>query len=310
MNEIKKILVLIESREQAQHLIVKSQTLAEAVGATVEVFTCCYSQSLSNSYLFDREAREHGKIGFIHGVERWLDELIEPLLEKNMNVSTDVYWDRHLEQGMMTKIERYQPDLVIKDCRYHHRLDQHLLGHVDWELIRHCPVPLMLVRPAAWSEAPIIVAAIDPIRSHEKTASLDMRILDNANHLCHWIGGRLNLFHCFQPLPTSVIFDDTVMFDYDQLRDKLRQTHLQAMEELLDQFGLPASGMEAHLSEGEAHQELPAYLTEASADIVVMGAVERGIIDRFFVGTTSEMALDHISCDLLIVKDRTAVEEE
>ncbi len=303
MNVIEKILVLIESKTQLDGLLVKAARLAHQSGARLELFYCCYSQSLSNSYLFDAEAREHGKLGFIHGVEKWLEEKAQPLLEQGLDVSTDVYWERHLEQGMMTKVQRYEPDMVIKDCRFHHRLDQQLFGHVDWELIRNCRMPLLLARSRDWQTLPRVVAAVDPIHNHEKTGLLDMEILRSAKQTCEWLSGELTLFHSFQPLPTSVIFDDTLLMDYEQFRNKLRSTHQQAMEDLMEQFGLPAETTVTHLAQGEPHQVLPDYLSESGADIVVMGAMERGVMDRFFVGSTSEMALDHIGCDVLIVKE-------
>jgi len=38
------------------------------------------------------------------------------------------------------------------------------------------------------------------------------------------------------------------------------------------------------------------------ADIVVMGAVSRSRLQRIFVGNTAERVLDHLPCDVLIVK--------
>ena len=304
MNLVEKILVLIESKEQAEPLVAKAKQLARASGAKLELFQCCYCQSLSSSYPFDSEAREHAKHGYLHGVEKWLDELVEQLLADNIEASLDVCWERHMERGMLTKIERYEPDLVLKDCRYHHRIDQHLFGHVDWELIRYSTAPLLLVRPAPWHQNICVVAAVDPIHSHEKTTTIDMSILKQAKQFSGWLQGSLKVFHSYQPLPMSVILDDTLVLDYDQFRSKLRRTHQQAMEVLLEQFGLGEESVDAHLVEGDTHAVLPEFLDGCSADIVVLGAVNRGALDRFFVGSTSEMALDHIHCDVLIVKDR------
>ncbi len=300
-----KILVLIESRDQATHLLEKTSILAAATGARVELFCCCYSLPLSSSYPFDPEARRHARQGFLHGAEKWLETQARQLEQQGIEVATDVCWERHAEQGMMTKIERYQPDMVVKDCRYHHRLDQHLLGHVDWELLRHCPVPLLLVRPQSWAGTASVIAAVDPIHSHDKPASVDMSILRMAGYCRRLLKGSLGVFHCFQPLPASVIFNDTLQLNYEQFREKLRQTHRQAMEDLLEQFGLPEEISALHLAEGEPWQQLPAWLREVGADIVVMGAIERGLSDRFFIGSTSEMALDHITCDVLVVRPPT-----
>jgi len=41
---------------------------------------------------------------------------------------------------------------------------------------------------------------------------------------------------------------------------------------------------------------------EVRADVLVMGAVARGALERLFVGSTAEAVLDKLSCDVLIVK--------
>ncbi|MCW8885737.1 MAG: universal stress protein [Motiliproteus sp.] len=303
MNLVEKILVLIESKEQVEPLLAKARHLATASEAKLELFYCCYSQSLSSKYLFDEEQKNHAKMGFMHGVEKWLEELVQQLLAEGIEASADVCWERHMERGMLTKIERYDPDLVLKDCRYHHRLDQHLFGHVDWELIRHAKVPLLLVRPSAWNQCPTIIAAVDPIHSHEKSTTIDMLILKRSKQICDWLQGKLKVFHSFQPLPMSVILDDTLVLDYERFRDKLRNTHQQALEVLLEQFGLAEGVVEAYLAEGDTHAVLPEFLDKNNADVVVLGAVNRSSLDRFFIGSTSEITLDHIHCDVLIVKD-------
>jgi universal stress protein E len=38
------------------------------------------------------------------------------------------------------------------------------------------------------------------------------------------------------------------------------------------------------------------------ADVIVMGAVARNRLKRIFIGATAERTLEHLPCDLLIVK--------
>jgi universal stress protein E len=39
-----------------------------------------------------------------------------------------------------------------------------------------------------------------------------------------------------------------------------------------------------------------------NADVVVMGAVARNRLKRIFIGATAERVLEHLPCDLLIIK--------
>jgi universal stress protein E len=58
----------------------------------------------------------------------------------------------------------------------------------------------------------------------------------------------------------------------------------------------------AHLVSGLTHEELPALAEKLDAAVVVMGAVARNRLKRLFIGSTAERTLDHLPCDLLIVK--------
>jgi len=58
----------------------------------------------------------------------------------------------------------------------------------------------------------------------------------------------------------------------------------------------------AHLIAGLTHEELPAIAEKVGADVVVMGAVARNRWKRLFIGATAERTLEHLPCDLLIVK--------
>ena len=46
----------------------------------------------------------------------------------------------------------------------------------------------------------------------------------------------------------------------------------------------------------------PQLAADVEADVVVMGAVSRNRWKRLFIGATAERTLEHLPCDLLIVK--------
>jgi universal stress protein E len=53
---------------------------------------------------------------------------------------------------------------------------------------------------------------------------------------------------------------------------------------------------------GSAVDLLSEEAERVRADIVVMGAVARSRLKRLFIGSTAERVLDHLPCDVLIVK--------
>lgn len=302
MNAIHKVLLLLDRQPPAPELLAKVVLLARKYGAKVELFECCYNRALVSSYLFDQEGAEKAKLGHLRGEEKRLQRVADQLTEAGVEVAIDIAWEVDSERGSLLKIERFRPDLVVKSCRYHHRLAAFLFGNLDWQMIRHCPVPLLLVRPQAWKSSPVVITALDPLQEKQHPIQLDDQVLRTGESLVGHIGGILHLFHSYQTLPSSVVFDDTVMLNYEQLRSQLAERHRQAMADLLNGHGLAQAEPTVHLAHGEVHLELPKYASEVAADLVVLGGMERSGTDRLFLGSTTEKVLDHIEADVLVIR--------
>jgi len=58
------------------------------------------------------------------------------------------------------------------------------------------------------------------------------------------------------------------------------------------------------VAQGEVAEALSTFARRSGTAIVVMGAVSRSAIMRWFIGNTAERTLDRLTCDALIVKPR------
>jgi universal stress protein E len=73
-----------------------------------------------------------------------------------------------------------------------------------------------------------------------------------------------------------------------------------AFETLVKPYAL--GSRRSHLRAGNASVELPAIAEEIGAGVVVMGAVSRSGLKRLFIGSTAERVIDHLKCDVLVIK--------
>jgi len=212
--------------------------------------------------------------------------------------------DRPLtESSLADTTQRFAPDLVVKRCSYHHRLDQYLLGHMDWTLIRQTEVPLLLLRPARWSAAPRIVVAVDPLRAHHQPPGLDRQIVRQADRLAELIGAECELVHVYQPLPMAVILDDSLMLDYGKLQRRMRGEHQRAMAQFAEQEAATVAsfGGQVTLLHGEVAAQIAAHCRQRTAAVVVVGRVRHAPWEVVFVGSTLEDLIDQVEVDLLVI---------
>src|SRR5690606_11614158 len=75
-----------------------------------------------------------------------LETLAEPLRRRGLEVGVEVVWDHPLSEALLGAIEARRPWLVAKDTHVHGPLRRTLFSNTDWDLIRSCPVPLLLVK--------------------------------------------------------------------------------------------------------------------------------------------------------------------
>ncbi|MGH8222960.1 MAG: universal stress protein, partial [Woeseiaceae bacterium] len=187
---------------------------------------------------------------------------------------------------------------------YHSVAERSIFVETDWRLLRSCPYPLWLVKPSAMRDRPVIVAAVDPTHSHDKPAALDQVIVNHARFIANAAGGEVHLLHTYERL-TSIGRAATRTFKpielpVDELEQRVRAEHRQKLDELAKENGIDADHV--HQLPGPARELIPAFARSRKADLVVMGALARWGLKRAILGGTAERVLDHLPCDILIVR--------
>ena len=315
MNDIKKILAVIDPTTGDQPALGRAVWLAESVGADLEILVCYYNEYLSGDRLFDSPSLEKARKEVIEGHEKHLEAIAEPIREKGVLVTTTAIWDHPLYEGIVRHAMSSGADVVFKDTHHHSAVTRALLTNTDWNLIRTCPMPLWLVKPNFLSNRPQFVAAIDPMNEHDKPAALDDEILHLANALATKTEGDVHAFHSYDPrIAVATATANAyipVSLPFDEIEKQMHEDHQKRFQEITEFHKVPDD--RAHLVAGLTHEELPAKAEEVDADVVVMGAVNRNRWQRLFIGATAERTLEHLPCDLLIVKPdwfKTPVELE
>ncbi len=81
---------------------------------------------------------------------------------------------------------------------------------------------------------------------------------------------------------------------------KIREQHTEKLQKLLASHNIAAKNI--HLSSGELTPRLNEFLRETAANLLVIGALSRNILERAVVGETAEKILEDCPCDIMIVK--------
>jgi universal stress protein E len=231
-----------------------------------------------------------------------LEKLAARIRKHGIDVDVAADWDYPPYEAIIRKAQRISADLVV--IENHHGTGRHparwLLSYTDWELLRLCPMPVLLVKNRRLYHRPRVLAAIDPSHAFAKPANLDRQILRAGAQLVHALRGELHALHAYFPaLPVAPAMPDGPMTVVDGHEDLERSARRQ-LARAVDGFDVKPS--HCHLVEGRANDAIPRTAKRERSAIVAMGVVSRSGLKRFFIGNTAEFVMDAVTADVLVVK--------
>jgi len=304
MEALRNILVIVDPTAKDNPVIARARWLAQKTGASVELFICDYDQYLTGEMFFDSAQLEKTRSALMQRNAQRLKKLAQPLLDAGIKVAIDTAWDSPLHEGIVRKVAKSNPDIVLKDTHYHQLIRRSLFSNTDWNLIRDCPAPLMLVKATSPEAIKTIIAAVDPSHERDKPAELDHKIIAAAQQLSTTAQAEMHIVHAFDPAPAYAVSADAMAFPIaepiHEVMLGLKRRHQRALDDLLASYAIPEANV--HLGEGDTRDVLVALIEKLHADLVIMGAISRSALKRLLLGSTAERVLDHLPCDLLIIK--------
>jgi universal stress protein E len=302
VNPIRNILVIVDPTADVHPAVDKAALLAEKFDARLELFVC--DTKAARDVRMAQHARNHAERPLVVDLKSILEQLARPLRAQGIDVATEVECADPLHPGLIDRARRTCADLIVKDTHHHSLARRTFMTNTDWQLIRGCPVALLLTKPNRWLDAPRVFAAVDPGHANDKPVVLDNRILDCAALLAKGLGGELHLIHVY--LPAALIAAAASggppapipISAQESAREEEQQRQL--LQGFITQYRIAHENV--HLKVGGPAEVLPRMAGALRADIMTMGAVSRSGLQRVFIGSTAEDVLEHLPCDALIVK--------
>jgi universal stress protein E len=304
MKKLRRILVAVADLHRLHGgALRRAAALAKATGARVELFHTV-TTPVAESRRFGRQVVEvHLTLEeSLRIAQERLGRIARSKLLQGCHADTFAVAERPAHEAIVRRAVATHSDLIINGTSSRGTASRMLLRHTDWELVRHSPVPLLLVKSSRQARRPVILAAIDPLHANSKPARLDGQILGVAGAMATILKGAVHAFHSYMPLSVTLAagIGVPVVWDNTEIDTSHAKLALREFTRALRRSEIPLS--RRHLLEGDTATELVACAHRVRATLVVMGAVSRSRLDRLFIGNTAERVLDELACDVLIVK--------
>ncbi len=229
------------------------------------------------------------RVEYCERLSNIMQSLVEDLEGQGYNISCEVGWAHPRYELIVKKAMEFKADLLIQHCRAYGKIEHHHLTNDSWQLVRHCPLPLLLVKDKTWSDRVVMMAAVDPMHSHHKPLALDNLLIETGSSVCDQLHGEFHVLHAYaesaRPFAAA---------------GKIKEEHEKAFDELAENYSIDRKHL--HLIDETPVYALHHYSEKLKSDIVVMGAISRSRLSESLIGSTAEKVIDYVKTDILILK--------
>lgn len=296
-------MVAVQAMDRSSNVLLrKAAQLARARKCGVDlvhVIALPYAPAVSRRAALRQAAQE-----IVEDCRKRLLKLAASAPLRGIRTRATVTWDYPAAEGLVRQVLKHRPQLLLMESHRHSRLARPFLSNTDWELIRNCPCPLWLSKPARTRVGGPVIAAVDPLHAHAKPAALDGVIIEHALR----VSGqpkRVLMCHAYDFPRQPPVIDGSIEAYWVMSEQEVRRYEAMLRDELAklaDSTGIPERNR--IVAAGDPALVLPRVVRKHRAALLVMGAVSRSAVRRLFIGHTAERLVERVDCDVLVVKPR------
>jgi len=293
------ILVVVSGKRREHIALGRALQLAEFYDIKLHLLSCVFDPGTDMSPLISSAHKKAIKEQKIQRRLAYLDEIKLSLADKNIPITTQVVWDRKIQNAVIKTCQRKDPDLVIKRISENASSVNPFTMPVDWQLLRKCPAPLLLVKDAKWKMPSPVLAAVDAASEDANEQAFNHVIIGYAKLLARLTDAPAHIVttHITPTLDNAAMIPN---FNLDELKSEVYAFNCQKLKELVADHNIQSENL--HIIEGLAEDRVPKLTKEIGSQIVVMGTIGRSGLTGAFMGNTAERVLTHLQCEVLALK--------
>lgn len=226
-----------------------------------------------------------------------LQKLVAYVKERGLAARTVIRIGRSWEELTREAIEGGH-DCVVVGTRERGKASRMLFGSTAQKLMRFCPCPVWIVKPAEIREIREVLVASDLSEAAQPAVQAAVKVAGALN-------AKLFVVHSLEfPFETYLRTAGVSEAEVVKYRETL---HKEANEKLQAQIAATDArtlqqGVQIHVIEGTPDDAIPTFVDQNGVDVVVIGTQGRSGISGVLLGNTAERLVPHLHASLVAVK--------
>ncbi|MBT4521954.1 MAG: universal stress protein [Halieaceae bacterium] len=218
---------------------------------------------------------------------------VDQFKQPGQKVVVTVVWEKDISRWVTKRCSRPYEAVVKTGHRSHSLINT----STDWQLLRECPVPVLIVAEKKWHRTKPILAAVDLGTARKEKRALNHLVIATGKRMAQALDTQFKLI-CALEIPTLLADLDLVdPVAYTNEAKKAMKPHIQ---ELARAHDLPVSAFRC--KRGPVAKVITSEAAQLRAQLVVIGTAGRRGVQARLLGNTAESVLVHLGTDVLAIK--------
>ena len=226
------------------------------------------------------------------------EEVVQGRIDKHaragQKVGLKVVWEKNIDRWVNRQCAGGKYRGVVKTGN---RTESLVHTSTDWQLLRECPAPVLLVAKQKWDRVKPVLVTLDLSSEVATKQKLNSKVLGQAKGLAAALDVELEIITAIE-IPT--LLADLDLVDPIAYVKQAREAMRPAISKLAAEHDIPESAFRS--KRGPVEKVITSRAAKVRAQIVVMGTVARTGVKARLLGTTAEKVLRHMKTDVLAIK--------
>ncbi len=288
---MRKVLVIADLEEPGLATR-RGLELADKLKASAEVVAFVYAPL--NQLKISDDSRASIKNKLIAEREEEVQARIERSRHEGQKVKLRVVWEKDVAGWVTRHCAHVKFELVVKTRRPSETI---IHTSSDWQLLRECSAPLLIVAEEKWPRTKPVLASVDLSTRIPAKKKLNEDILAKALELAAFMDTTVDII-CAIEIPR--LLSDLDLVDARSYVADAKEQMAPNIKSLAKKFHLAEDDF--HVKRGPVEKVIASEAAATRAQIVVMGTVGRKGVKARLLGSTAERVLEHLKTDVLALK--------
>jgi nucleotide-binding universal stress UspA family protein len=233
------------------------------------------------------------------GIERRIRNVEADMseLEKRARASLKRAVSRHVVIGdaaerVIEHAKAIESDFVVTGPTHAKAFDDKLLGSTAGRILRLADVPVLSVRRRATGAYTNVAVSVDFSSTSQHAVAKARALFPTA---------MMTLVHAYEVKPDWTGRNEDKPIDEVEAAEREKALHI-AQEEIARLVGKGDGRMKTRLIEGRPGPVLAEFVEEERPDLVVTGTYGRADAEGHVIGSTAELLLNTLTCDVLAIR--------